>query len=265
MKICSYQSLVSRRETLPPFTAPSRTGEFCAWLVAFFCAEVVLSCASAGRLSEKVDQQARLHTFHRALQNMMLVGDYHGALGLAQEMLFLDTTFIYLDDYHQLYQCGLRTGLVNTASVALHFGKWRAARVAVLGKRDLAMSAFDSWLTMLRHRYEEGRLAVLDATLGDLLSAGTEVFPCVPVGGVAAIQRRMKLPHRTQLPSGTVVIKVTLDERGRAMDCAVLASVRPLCDQAAVEAVYRTFFFPAFVKGKPVGATAVVEVPMPGP
>ncbi len=264
MKMCSCQSCIVRRKPLPRSVARSRSGELCAWLAAFFCAGVVLSCASAGRLSDKADQQARLQTFHRALENMMLVGDYHGALGLAQEMLFLDSTFVYLDDYHQLYQCGVRTGLVNTAWVALHFGKWRAARVTNPGKRDLAMSAFDSWLGMLRHRFEEGGLAVLDARLGDLLSAGTEVVPCLPVGGVAAIQRRVKVPRGSRLPSGTVVVEATVDERSRVVDCAVLTSVHPVWDQAVVEAVYRTFFFPAFVKGKPVGATTVVEVPVPG-
>ncbi|MBC7188537.1 MAG: TonB family protein [Calditrichaeota bacterium] len=229
---------------------------------AVACAVAIAACSSARRLSDKAEHQSRLETFHRALGNMTLVGDYHGAMGLAQEMLFLDSTFLYLDDYHQLYQCGVRTGLVNTASVALHFGRWRASRLKDPSKRDAALSAFEGWLAMLRHRAAAGEVTVLDGHLGDLLSQGVDAFPCLPVGGVAAVQRRVKTPRGYQVPPGVVTVQVTVNEQGRVVDCAVVGPLAPVADQAVIEAAYRSSFFPAFVKGKPVGATVLVEVPV---
>jgi TonB family protein len=230
--------------------------------VALSCAFLVAACSSARRLSDKAEHKSRLEALHRALGNMTLVGDYQGAMGLVQEMLFLDSTFIYLDDYQQLYQCGLRTGLVNTACVALHFGRWRASRLKDPGNRDAALSAFQGWLTMLHYRAAARELTVLDGHLGNLLSQGVDAFPCLPVGGVAAVQRRVKTPRGYEAPPGVVTVQVTVNEQGRVVDCAVVGPLEPVADQAVIEAAYRTFFFPAFVKEKPVGATAVVEVPV---
>ncbi len=234
-------------------------------LVALACAVVVASCSSAQRLRQRADHQARLETFHRALGNMMLVGDYSGAFGLLQEMLFQDSTFIYLDDYQQLYQCGVRTGLVNTACTALHFGGWRASGLTELARRQAALSAFDGWLTMLRHRWAAGELTVTDRHLGELLRPENEVYPCLPVGGVAAIRRRVKVPRGVQFPSGTVGVEATVDAQGRVVECRVISPVEPLLDQVVVEAVYRSPFFPAFLRGVPVGTTVVVEVTAPAP
>jgi len=232
-------------------------------LVSVVCAVVMLSCGPTRRLTEKADHHARLDTFHRALNDMILVGDYQRAMGLAQEMLFMDSTFIYLDDYHLLYLCGIRTGLVNTALVALHFGKWRASQVADPRTKEATMSAFEGWLSMLRRRLQEGEVAVADAHLGDLLNVESEVFPCLPVGGAAAIQRRVKLSRADRAGSGAVRVQATVDERGLVVDCTVLSSVGPVYDQAVVDAVYRTFFFPAFMRGKPVGTSTMIEVPVP--
>lgn len=229
-------------------------------LVALACTLTFAACSSARHLHAKADHQARLETFHRAVGNMMLMGDYMGAFALLQEMLFQDSTFIYLDDYQLLYQCGVRTGLVNTACTALHFGRWRATGVRDRAKRDATLSAFDGWLTMLRHRWAAGELTVVDAEMGALLKEDNRVFPCVPVGGVAAIRRRMKLTRGAQTWSGTVGVEATVDAKGRVVDCRVVAPLEPLIDQAVVEAVCRSPFFPAFVQGVPAGTTVLVQV-----
>ena len=91
-----------------------------------------------------------------------------------------------------------------------------------------------------------------------------EAAPRAPISGGVLNDRAVNLPQpvypaigKAAHASGTVVVQVTIDERG----CVVSAhavSGHPLLQQAAVEAAYRACFTPTRLSGQPVKVTGVI-------
>ena len=69
-------------------------------------------------------------------------------------------------------------------------------------------------------------------------------------------------PHiaRTGEVEGVVLLKVTVDERGRVIQAIVLRSDSPVFNNAAVEAVKQWIFSPAEQSGNPVKATITIPL-----
>ncbi len=58
--------------------------------------------------------------------------------------------------------------------------------------------------------------------------------------------------------SGTVILQVTVDEKGSVTSARVVSLPLPLLDEAAIEAVYQARLLPAQAKGRPVRTSGLV-------
>jgi periplasmic protein TonB len=86
----------------------------------------------------------------------------------------------------------------------------------------------------------------------DGVFTAVEVMP-EPRGGLAAIHERLRYPAdaRRQGISGTVMVELVVDERGRAQDVRVLRGP-PALGEAAMRAVRLSRFTPGRHEGEPV-------------
>jgi protein TonB len=64
---------------------------------------------------------------------------------------------------------------------------------------------------------------------------------------------------KRQKIKGTVIYRVTLDERGKLVKTMLEQSVHPMLDQAALSAVERTRYLPAKRNGEPVRGEIVLS------
>lgn len=76
-----------------------------------------------------------------------------------------------------------------------------------------------------------------------------------PIGGIEAIQKLIKYPEIARKASiqGQVVIHVLVNEEGIPIETRVLKSLgNSGCDEAAIEAIMKTRFYPAKQRNRPV-------------
>lgn len=102
-----------------------------------------------------------------------------------------------------------------------------------------------------------------EATTGDVPDyvANPDQLP-EPEGGLAGIIRNIKYPElaiKRQI-QGTVLVNVTVDQSGTAIQCDIKKSVDPILDEAAVETIYNSRFIPATHSGKKVSSTVAIPV-----
>jgi len=75
-----------------------------------------------------------------------------------------------------------------------------------------------------------------------------------PKGGFAAIQRNLKYPEEARRDKirGRVIVHILISEEGNVEETKILKSLRPDCDEAAIQAIKKTEWKPARKNGKPV-------------
>lgn len=87
--------------------------------------------------------------------------------------------------------------------------------------------------------------------------------PPVPIGGYLAVQRNVRYP-RIALEAGivgTVIVAAWVDEKGRVTETVIMKGIPNTgLNEAAVEAIRRTKFYPAKQRGKPVALWISIPV-----
>ncbi|MFH1213100.1 MAG: energy transducer TonB, partial [Candidatus Neomarinimicrobiota bacterium] len=84
-----------------------------------------------------------------------------------------------------------------------------------------------------------------------------------PVGGFAALQRNIVYPAIAQEGGveGMVIVQASIDEKGNVTKCTVARGLPNTgLDEAAINAVKKTHFKPATLKGKPVEVTISIPI-----
>jgi|GEM_PF-324364 len=84
-----------------------------------------------------------------------------------------------------------------------------------------------------------------------------------PVGGFAALQRNIVYPAIAQEGGveGMVVVQASIDEKGNVTKCTIARGIPNTgLDEAAINAVKKTHFKPATLKGKPVEVTISIPI-----
>lgn len=87
--------------------------------------------------------------------------------------------------------------------------------------------------------------------------------PPTPIGGFAAIQRNLKYPEiaRKAGVEGKVLVHVRVDKKGNVISTKILQSLgNNGCDEAAVEAIKKVKWKPAYQRDKPV--TVWIAIPV---
>ncbi|MBN1349738.1 energy transducer TonB [candidate division KSB1 bacterium] len=87
--------------------------------------------------------------------------------------------------------------------------------------------------------------------------------PPQPIGGFPAIQRNLKYPEiaRKAGVEGKVLVHVKVDKTGKVVDTKILISLgNNGCDEAAIEAIKKVKWKPAYQRDKPV--TVWVAIPV---
>jgi hypothetical protein len=97
-------------------------------------------------------------------------------------------------------------------------------------------------------------VACCPSALAGFCRVGCPGSPPVPTRRFAPDLKNVSQPH----PSGTAIIEVGVDEKGRAVSACVLRGVRPDFDQAAQAAALRLLWTPKVVKGRPVGFVSAI-------
>ncbi len=95
-----------------------------------------------------------------------------------------------------------------------------------------------------------------------LLSCDADVCP-QPIGGVAAIEKNLVVPHKVkQLKlEGNVIVLTTVDEFGNVRDTHVIQRLGHGCDEAAEVAILDTRFKPGKRNGKNVRSNIKILIP----
>jgi len=121
-----------------------------------------------------------------------------------------------------------------------------------------ALSAAMEW-RFQRTRDKDGkpadgwRLIPFQFRIGESTALGTEdTGDYVPPRVARAGELEYPYDAKREKIKGTVVYRVTVDARGKLVSAVLEESVHPLLDQAALEAVEKTLFYPATRNGKPV-------------
>ncbi|MFH1214804.1 MAG: TonB family protein [Candidatus Neomarinimicrobiota bacterium] len=84
-----------------------------------------------------------------------------------------------------------------------------------------------------------------------------------PVGGFAALQRNIVYPAIAQEGGveGMVIVQASIDEKGNVTKCTIARGIPNTgLDEAAINAVKKTHFKPATLKGKPVEVTISIPI-----
>jgi len=96
---------------------------------------------------------------------------------------------------------------------------------------------------------------------------GKEFFVMVdkmpePIGGIRGIQKRIVYPEIAKRAGiqGRVFVKAFIDEKGNVVASQIIKGIGAGCDETALNAVKKTKFIPASLKGKPVGAQVAVPI-----
>ncbi|MCK9245070.1 MAG: M56 family metallopeptidase [Candidatus Marinimicrobia bacterium] len=87
--------------------------------------------------------------------------------------------------------------------------------------------------------------------------------PPEPIGGFKAIQENVVYPEKAKQAGieGTVIIQARVDEKGDIQESVVLKSTgNGELDEAALDAIDKSKFKPAYYKGKPVGVYISIPV-----
>jgi len=87
--------------------------------------------------------------------------------------------------------------------------------------------------------------------------------PPQPIGGFAAIQRNLKYPEiaRKAGVEGRVLVHVRVDKKGNVIETKILQSLgNNGCDEAAVDAIKKVKWKPAYQRDKPV--TVWIAIPV---
>ncbi len=93
-----------------------------------------------------------------------------------------------------------------------------------------------------------------------LLLTAQEPKPKTPPKVLYQVEPQYTEEARAAKVSGSVLLKLVVDENGDAQDIQVARSVDEGLDQKAIEAVRQWRFAPATENGKPVAAAANIEV-----
>lgn len=88
-----------------------------------------------------------------------------------------------------------------------------------------------------------------------------DVMP-MPIGGLAAIIQNVIYPEDAKKNNieGKVILNVFIDESGKVVSTEILRGAHPLLDKAAEQAVMRTMFTPAKMKGKEVKCQVTLPI-----
>lgn len=84
----------------------------------------------------------------------------------------------------------------------------------------------------------------------------------MPVGGMKAIQENIVYPEeaREKNIEGKVFVKAFVDESGNVNSLEVIQGIDPLLDKAALDALKKVKFSPAYKNDKPVKAQVVIPI-----
>ncbi len=123
---------------------------------------------------------------------------------------------------------------------------------------------FDDIVTfLLQNGADSTGLVFPDTTKKELAASDLYDKPPEPVGGLKAIQRRLRYPKKAKNAGmeGTITINVTVDRRGRVRNTEVIDSFGDAeCEKAAIRAIKNTRWKAAKKGKKSVEAT--IEVPV---
>ena len=83
-----------------------------------------------------------------------------------------------------------------------------------------------------------------------------------PVGGISAIKEKITYPELAKRIGleGRVYIRVFLDKKGNVVDAKIEKGIGGGCDEAALNAVKETKFYPGKQRGRPVRVQVVIPV-----
>lgn len=83
-----------------------------------------------------------------------------------------------------------------------------------------------------------------------------------PVGGLEAIQEKIKYPEKAKLNGiqGRVFVKAYINEKGNVDQVELLKGIDAECDSAAMEAVKQTKFTPGKQRGEPVKVQVSIPI-----
>lgn len=109
----------------------------------------------------------------------------------------------------------------------------------------------------------EGMLAadLPDSLRGEIFFVAAERMP-EPVGGIAAIQQKIKYPEIAKRAGieGKVFIRAYINEQGKVIHTSVIKGLGAGIDEAAMDAIKQTVFKPAMQRGKPVKTQVSVPI-----
>ena len=83
-----------------------------------------------------------------------------------------------------------------------------------------------------------------------------------PIGGIAAIQEKIKYPEIAKRAGvqGRVFVKAYVDKEGIVKKVELIKGIGAGCDEAALEAVKQIKFNPGKQRGKPVSVQVSVPI-----
>lgn len=83
-----------------------------------------------------------------------------------------------------------------------------------------------------------------------------------PIGGLQAIQKLIQYPEIAKRAGiqGKVFVKAFIDENGNVISAEVVKGIGGGCDEAALDAIFKTKFTPGKQRGKPVKVQVTVSV-----
>ena len=123
---------------------------------------------------------------------------------------------------------------------------------------------FDDIVTfLLKNGADSTGLVFPDTTKEKIVKSDLYDTPPQPIGGMAAVQKRLRYPRkaRTAGLEGTITITATVDRRGRVGETKVLKSFGDTdCEKAAIRAIKNTRWKPARKGKKTVKAPVDVDV-----
>ncbi|KAA0241462.1 MAG: energy transducer TonB [Ignavibacteriota bacterium] len=83
-----------------------------------------------------------------------------------------------------------------------------------------------------------------------------------PIGGLQGIQKLIQYPEIAKRAGiqGKVFVKAFIDENGNVISAEVVKGIGGGCDEAALDAIFKTKFTPGKQRGKPVKVQVTVSV-----
>ena len=105
---------------------------------------------------------------------------------------------------------------------------------------------------------EKPEVVMIDGTL-------VHQFPdsqAEPIGGLRAIQRRVRYPHEAKMAGveGQILVRFVVNEEGRTQSIEVFRGIGFGCDLAAIRAIERSKFRPATKDGQKVASQLALPI-----